>query len=81
MVRSRKAAPEIQARAPFTLNDPALTSDMNTHEQGKRSRNKGQDRGRTNPPGQNPKQNDAVDHDHNNDENRQNPLDQKKRKS
>jgi hypothetical protein len=32
------------------------------------------DRGRTNVPGGNPRQNDAVDHDLYNDENRRNPL-------
>jgi hypothetical protein len=48
---------------------------MKANEQGKNIGNsKSQDRGRTNPPGQNPKQNDAVDHDLYHDEGRQNPL-------
>src|SRR5687768_14613058 len=68
----------IQAHAPYPLNHSALNSDMKAHEQGKNIGNKNQDRGRTNPPGQNPKQNDAVDHDLYNDENRQNPLEPKK---
>jgi hypothetical protein len=53
---------------------------MKMHQPGKDSK-QGQDRGRTNPPGQNPKQNDAVDHDLYNDENRVNPLAGKSDKS
>lgn len=40
-------------------------------EKGKKQ-NQQNDRGRTNPPGGNPRQNDAVDHDLYNDENRPN---------
>jgi hypothetical protein len=43
---------------------------MKENAQGKRRQN--DDRGRTNPPGQNPQQNDAVDHDLYHDENRPN---------
>jgi hypothetical protein len=44
---------------------------MNAQQQGKKQNQK-DDRGRTNAPGGNPKQNDAVDHDLYNDENRPN---------
>ncbi len=46
---------------------------MKTQQQDKRT-DDNSGRGRTNMPGQNPRQNDAVDHDLYNDENRINPL-------
>jgi hypothetical protein len=57
-----------------------VTFPMKMHQPGKASKD-AQDRGRTNPPGQNPKQNDAVDHDLYNDEGRINPLAEKSQKS
>lgn len=52
---------------------------MNAQQQGKKQNHK-DDRGRTNVPGGNPKQNDAVDHDVYNDENRPNLAQNKQRK-
>lgn len=46
---------------------------MNQHQPGKRRQNDN-NRGRTNLPGGNPRQNDAVDHDLYNDEGRINPA-------
>jgi hypothetical protein len=51
------------------------------NEKQARKQNRQNDRGRTQVPGGNPRQNDAVDHDLYNDENRINPLaDRKPRK-
>ncbi len=47
---------------------------MKPQQAAKRQSRSQQDRGRTNVPGGNPRQNDAVDHDLYNDENRINPL-------
>jgi hypothetical protein len=53
---------------------------MKTQQPGKQAKEQ-QDRGKTMMPGQNPKQNDAVDHDLYNDEGRINPLSDEGRKS
>ena len=52
---------------------------MNQHQSGKR-RQQQNDRGRTNMPGGNPRQNDAVDHDLYNDEGRVNGVQGKREK-